>query len=123
MAAVARTLGVTRQQVHRWGSDEAERVVSPSANRMADIAKATGVSGHWLLTGTGPMRPTIATPDEELAAAALMIRVACDRLLELLSLENRPAIADAVALLASEASALALDLVPDEPPDSAPTPT
>lgn len=116
-------MGVRHQQIHKWVTEKDDQRAIPSSTAIADIAEATGVSGHWLLTGTGPMRPTIATPDEELAAAALMIRVACDRLLELLSLENRPAIADAVALLASEASALALDLVPDEPPDSASTPT
>lgn len=48
-ATLARKTGIPRRTLETYLSGSAE----PKASRLADIALAAGVSGHWLLTGEG----------------------------------------------------------------------
>ncbi|MDQ2069344.1 XRE family transcriptional regulator [Natronospira bacteriovora] len=59
-ASLARATGIPRRTLETYLSGIAE----PKASRLNRIARAAGVSGHWLLTGVGPERP-----DDETAVA------------------------------------------------------
>ena len=50
-AELAGMLGVSRSAVGNWESAKAR--VSPSSERLAELALATGVSYEWLATGRG----------------------------------------------------------------------
>lgn len=50
-AELAEQLGVSRSAVGNWES--AKGRVSPSSERLAELALATGVSYEWLATGRG----------------------------------------------------------------------
>lgn len=50
---LAATLGLTHGQISRWERDKAV----PSADQLAVMRAHFGVSGHWLLTGEGPVYP------------------------------------------------------------------
>ena len=60
-AALARLFGVSGEAARKWLSGES----IPDTKRIPKIAKHLGVSGEWLLTGQGPMRPELS---EALAA-------------------------------------------------------
>jgi phage repressor protein C with HTH and peptisase S24 domain len=49
-ASLARATGIPRRTLETYLSGAAE----PKASRLYRIARAAGVSGHWLLTGEGP---------------------------------------------------------------------
>ncbi|MEA5444714.1 S24 family peptidase [Gammaproteobacteria bacterium AB-CW1] len=51
-ACLARETGIPRRTLETYLSGNAE----PKASRLASIARAAGVSAHWLLTGEGPER-------------------------------------------------------------------
>lgn len=53
LAAVAEAAGVgSPSPVHAWENGQV-----PSSDNLARVCLALGVSGHWLLTGEGPMEP------------------------------------------------------------------
>ncbi len=52
--ALARGSGIPRRTLETYLSGQAE----PKASRLAAIARAAGVSVHWLATGEGPMSPS-----------------------------------------------------------------
>ncbi len=55
--ALARGSGIPRRTLETYLSGQAE----PKASRLAAIARAAGVSVHWLATGEGPMAPSDET--------------------------------------------------------------
>lgn len=60
-AEIADQVGVSQASVSEW-----RRGVSlPSAEKLAQLTMVLGVSGHWLLTGEGPVEPAGASPDIE----------------------------------------------------------
>ena len=59
--ALAEALGVSRSAVGHWES--AKGRVSPSRERLSELALATGVSYEWLATGRGtPLAPIDGIP-------------------------------------------------------------
>ena len=59
--ALAEALGVSRSAVGNWES--AKGRVSPSSERLSELALATGVSYEWLATGRGtPLAPIDGIP-------------------------------------------------------------
>ncbi len=60
-AELAELLGVSRSAVGNWES--ARGRVSPSSERLSELALATGVSYEWLATGRGtPLAPIDGIP-------------------------------------------------------------
>ena len=58
---LAEALGVSRSAVGNWES--AKGRVSPSSERLSELALATGVSYEWLATGRGtPLAPIDGIP-------------------------------------------------------------
>lgn len=53
--AIETAAGVGTGQLSRWKGD-----VAPNMASLAKVVRELGVSGHWLVTGTGDMRPTRA---------------------------------------------------------------
>lgn len=73
-AGLARALSSTHQTVSKW-----EDGTVPGGEMLAKVADLLDVSGHWLLTGTGPMERPGAVMDmarvERVAALAERGRV------------------------------------------------
>ena len=60
-AELAELLGVSRSAVGNWES--AKGRISPSSERLGELALATGVSYEWLATGRGtPLAPIDGIP-------------------------------------------------------------
>lgn len=57
-ADIERLAGIAAGQLSRW-----KGATKPDADSLGKVVRALGVSGHWLLTGEGEMRPT--APSEE----------------------------------------------------------
>ena len=66
---VADAIGVDKARISEWETGRVE----PSVDSLARICRALHVSGHWLLTGDGPME--VAEPGE---AERLLARVRKD---------------------------------------------
>lgn len=71
-ADVGAAVGVGQATVSEW----ARGISLPSAERLVLLPEVLEVSGHWLLTGRGPIEPPGMEADEGLALAAARRQVA-----------------------------------------------
>ena len=65
--ALARRVGIPRRTLEYYLAGESD----PKAKRLAAIVEATGVNGHWLLTGSGPMLANDAQSPSNRATAGI----------------------------------------------------
>lgn len=70
-AEFARLIGTKQTTVQPWLASEG-RQTTPDGESLGRIAVALGVSGHWLLTGEGP----IEAPDRAATEPYLLARLA-----------------------------------------------
>ena len=64
-AQLALVIGVAKDTLSRYERGD----IQPAANKVADITRALGVSGHWLLTGEGEASMTTPQTDSPALAA------------------------------------------------------
>lgn len=66
-ADFARLVGVTEGQIGTWERADAE----PSLEHLVEILRRFGISGHWLLTGQGPVASAEIGPVQRDAATGI----------------------------------------------------
>lgn len=64
---LARRAAIPRRTLEYYLAGESD----PKAKRLAAIVEATGVNGHWLLTGSGPRLATDAQPPSNRPTASI----------------------------------------------------
>lgn len=101
-AELARLIGATEGQVGMWERGESE----PSVAYLGEICRVLGVSGHWLLTGSGPVAAAEIGPVRRDAASGLSETQAFAALGELSDEEIRRLAEVGKAALAEEARTL-----------------